>query len=347
METAESLLEGATTEKRTGDGEKREREKRDPRETSVLLFPGQGSQLVGMGKALVAATSVGELYERASELVRWDVLGLCVGGPESELRRTSRCQVALYVTSLAAVQQLSSVEPWAVSGCVATAGLSVGEYAALTLAGSLGFEAGVGLVAARGRLMEAASEAVPSGLMSVALTAASSLKAALEAAREYARSTGVSDPYCGVSTHLSTQIKVVGGHEEALEFLEKYGKKEYGLGGLKRLRVSGAFHTSLMGAASDEFGEELRGVRFSPPKIRVHANLDGKPFPRDEKGIRQRLRKSLYRPVYWEQSMKNLFDRDSTTAFPHVFQVGPGSQLISILSRINAKAAQNAQAVKC
>lgn len=152
--------------------------------------------------------------------------------------------------------------------------------------------------------------------MSVALSVHSDLPLALRTASEYAASQGVDGAVAAVATFLFTQFRVVGAHEAALEFLEKYGKREFKLGGLRRLPVSGAFHTRIMEDAAREFRsraapwpttygrtkqggcrEHLKQVKFGPPAVRVHSNLDGRAFPGEAKEIRRRLFKSLCLPV--------------------------------------------------
>nr|XP_042913651.1 probable malonyl-CoA-acyl carrier protein transacylase, mitochondrial [Parasteatoda tepidariorum] len=114
----------------------------NPRETSVLLFPGQGSQFVGMGKSLLSYPNVKDMFECASEILRYNLLDLCINGPQDMLNMTVHSQVAVVVTSLAAVEKLRAESPKAIENCAATAGFSVGEYSALVFSGALEFEHG-------------------------------------------------------------------------------------------------------------------------------------------------------------------------------------------------------------
>lgn len=114
----------------------------DPKSTSVVLFPGQGSQFVGMGRELLQYPNVREMFQRASEILRYNLESLCFEGPKAELNRTVHCQAAVMVTSLAAVERLRALQPWAIENCVATAGFSVGEYAALVFSQAISFEDG-------------------------------------------------------------------------------------------------------------------------------------------------------------------------------------------------------------
>jgi [acyl-carrier-protein] S-malonyltransferase len=109
---------------------------------SIIVFPGQGSQYVGMAKKVMAVPKVQQMFELASEVWRTNLLKLCVEGPKTELDRTSYCQPAVFVASMAAVEMLKTSNPQALQDCYATAGFSVGEYSSLVLAGALTFEDG-------------------------------------------------------------------------------------------------------------------------------------------------------------------------------------------------------------
>ena len=109
---------------------------------SIILFPGQGSQFVGMGKKLLNVPKVDRMFELANHVFKTDILSLCLNGPKSELDKTGNCQPAVFVTSLAAVEYLKESNPHVVADCYATAGFSIGEYCSLVLAGSISFEDG-------------------------------------------------------------------------------------------------------------------------------------------------------------------------------------------------------------
>lgn len=109
---------------------------------SIIVFPGQGSQFVGMAQKLLQVPKVNRMFELASHVFKTDLLSLCLNGPKSELDKTVNCQPAVFVTSLAAVEYLKETNQQAVADCYATAGFSIGEYAALVLAGSLTYEDG-------------------------------------------------------------------------------------------------------------------------------------------------------------------------------------------------------------
>jgi len=122
------------------------RPKVDPQETSILMFPGQGTQFVGMGKGLLMFPQVVDMFEMASDILKYDLLKLCLEGPKSKLDQTMYSQPAILVCSLGAVEKLKEEQPSAIENCMAAAGYSVGEFAALTFAGCFTFEQGEYLI---------------------------------------------------------------------------------------------------------------------------------------------------------------------------------------------------------
>src|SRR5262249_37739722 len=134
----------------------------------AFLFPGQGAQSVGMAKALCESLPAAkQLFDQAVEILGYDLLNICANGPAERLDATEISQPAIYVASLAALESLKEKVPDAVSQCAATAGLSLGEYSALAFAGTLSFADGLKVVQIRGKAMQAASDATPSGMVSV------------------------------------------------------------------------------------------------------------------------------------------------------------------------------------
>lgn len=118
------------------------KDQKDPRDASIILFPGQGSQFVGMGKDLLKFPMAKDLFDLANYILGYDVLKLCLEGPKEKLDQTKYCQPAVMVTSLAAIERLKEERPKAIDSCVATAGFSLGEITALVFAGALEFEKG-------------------------------------------------------------------------------------------------------------------------------------------------------------------------------------------------------------
>src|SRR6476469_2608885 len=134
----------------------------------AVLFPGQGDQTVGMGRVLVDSTPhAKEIFDRAAQILGYDLLGICLNGPAEKLDSTVHSQPALFVTSMAALEWLKANRPDVYNSCQAAAGLSLGEYTALVFAGVMSFEDGLRVVQERGRAMQDASDAVPSGMVSI------------------------------------------------------------------------------------------------------------------------------------------------------------------------------------
>lgn len=325
----------------------------DPANTSILLFPGQGSQFVGMGKKLLAYPGVEDMYNKASEILGYDLLRMCISGPEEKLNKTIYCQPAVVVTSLAAVERLKEEYPTAIENCVGVAGFSVGEFTAFVHSGMISFEDAIMLIKHRAVAMQTASEVVPSGMLTVFCDHNTRLRTAMVAAREYCRDRiGIEDPVCQVANYLCTDVKVVAGHEEALDFLQKYGK-EWGITRTKRLPVSGAFHTELMYAGKKfwKFWDVLEKVTLNKAKYTIHSNLDGKPYRMEDeeklKGMKHVIKKQMMRPVAWEQIMHILFSRKQGTNFPQTFEVGPGRQLGFLLQKTNLRAFGSYKNIEC
>lgn len=136
----------------------------------AFLFPGQGAQHVGMGVKIAEAYPAAKaLFDQASEILGYNLLGLCANGPEEKLNATNISQPALYVSSLASLELVKDRQPELLEQCQIAAGLSLGEYTALAFAGALSFEDGLRVVKARGEAMQAAAEATPSGMVSILL----------------------------------------------------------------------------------------------------------------------------------------------------------------------------------
>jgi [acyl-carrier-protein] S-malonyltransferase len=299
---------------------------------TVFLFPGQGAQKVGMAaelcKALPAAAS---LFARASAVLGYDLLEVCTNGPAEKLNATDVSQPAIFVSSLAALEQLRATEPDAEAGVFATAGLSLGEYTALAFAGALGFEDGVKLVQARGRAMQAAAEATPSGMASVLGLEVPDVESLVSEARG-ADTLEVANLLCPGNT-------VVSGARAAIDrFLALCEAK----GGLRtvRLAVAGAFHTQIMRPADEKLAEALAGVPLSAPRVPVWSNVDAKPHT-DPAEIRGLLVKQVLAPVRWEDTMRALLAEGAE----RFYELGPERVLAGLLKRVLRKAdVRNVQA---
>ena len=216
-----------------------------------FLFPGQGAQTVGMGKeACEALPAAKELFDRANEILGYDLSEICFNGPSEKLSSTEHAQPALFVSSMASLEKLKAESPDVVASATVTAGLSLGEYSALCFAGVMSFEDGVRVVRARGQAMQAAANANPSGMVAILGMEADKLESLCDEAR--------GDDVLQIANLLCPGNIVCSGDTSACERL---GSLAEAAGAMKviPLAVAGAFHTSLMQSAV----ERLAGVPVS------------------------------------------------------------------------------------
>ena len=287
---------------------------------SALMFPGQGSQYVGMGKALCAEfPAARRWFDLASEILEIDLTGICFEGPEEELKKTLNTQPALYVKSWAAYDLAKDALPadW-------VAGHSLGEYSALAAAGSLSFEDGLRAVRKRGELMWESGVKRP-GTMAAILGLS---VADVEALCEEASGDGVVQP---ANLNCPGQIVVSGevaGVERAVELAPERGAKK-----AVRLPVSGAFHSALMEDAQAELAGFLDGIEIRDARIPVVANVSARPVS-DAPTIRRNLVDQMTSPVRWEESMRFLLDA-GVVGF---YEVGAGKVLRGLLRSIDRSA---------
>ncbi|EDS30220.1 malonyl CoA-acyl carrier protein transacylase [Culex quinquefasciatus] len=311
----------------------------DLRETSIILFPGQGAQYVGMAKRLLKYPGARDIFQLANEVLGYDLLKLCLDGPRERLDQTRHCQPAVMVSSLAALEQLKEERPNAIENCFATAGFSLGEISALVFAGALPFDKALRLVQIRAEAMQLASEQHTSGMATVLYGA--DARGGLQGCPGL---RGVESPECRIANYLYPSCKVIAGSEDALKFLEANGKK-YGIKRIKRLPVSGAFHTELMASAVEPFAKALKKITIEDPIIGVYSNVDGKRY-RNAGHILGQLPKQITRPVKWEQTLHNLYERKAGENFPRTFECGPGQGLKTILKQVNGKAWDSAFSIE-
>ncbi|KAK6627454.1 hypothetical protein RUM44_009931 [Polyplax serrata] len=308
----------------------------EPQQCSIIMFPGQGNQFVGMSKNLINYPVVKDMFGAASSILGYNLLKLCSEGPEEKLNKTEFCQPAMLVCSLAALEKLKDEKPWAINNCVGTCGFSLGELAALVFAGCITFEKAISLVKLRAEAMQLCCQMTPGGMMTVLYGPGSELSKALIDANDHCKTKGIRNAHCSIATYLFPGCKVIAGHVDALNFLIENGHK-YRLRKLSKLPVSGAFHTNLMKEASIPFENVIEKLDIKEPIIKVYSNVNGKPY-KNTKDIRKKLPKQIYLPVKWEQTMQNIYERPQGTGFPFTYECGPGKSLSVVLKKINVKA---------
>jgi len=291
---------------------------------TAFLFPGQGAQEVGMGQALVEKSSAAKsLFERAEQVLGYDLLDVCVNGPADHLDKTDESQPAIFTTSLAALEVLREESPELVENCQAAAGLSLGEYTALTFAGVFSFEDGLALVKKRGEAMQEAAEATQGGMVCVLGLERDKVVEICDQARD--------NETLEIANYLGPGNIVVSGNIDACERAAEIAPK---LGAMKAvpLAVAGAFHTKLVQPADEKLAEALANTEMKQPRIPVISNVDVKPHT-DAEEIRAILVKQILGSVYWEDTMQ-FFLGDG---FDQFYEIGPGRVLRGLLRRINRK----------
>jgi [acyl-carrier-protein] S-malonyltransferase len=291
----------------------------------AFLFPGQGAQTVGMGRTVCEQVPAARaLFDRAAEVLGYDLYKLCTEGPAAELDSTVYSQPALFVAGLAALEQLKQNSPALVDRCTATAGLSLGEYTALVFAGVMDFETGLRVVQERGRAMQDAAEANHGGMVSVLGLEREQVEKLCDEAR--------GDGTLGVANLLCPGNIVVSGNTTACERIAELATTA---GAMKviPLAVAGAFHTALMQPAVERLRMALADVPMRRPRIPVVSNVDARPHD-DPDEIRELLIQQVCSQVRWEDSMRYLLDEQGIMQF---YELGPGRVLCGLLKRIARK----------
>ena len=287
------------------------------------MFPGQGSQEPGMGKALAETfPEAAALFERSSAILGGQFLDTLFSAEAEDLRQTRVAQPAVFLVSMAATEALRSLGA-SPSGA---AGHSLGEYSALVASGVLGFEDGLRIVQERGRLMSECAERSKGTMAAILGMALEELEALVA---ETARTCSVE-----IANINSADQVVVSGEEASVEefsaiALAKGAKKAV------RLKVSGAFHSVLMSPVCDELARLFEQYRFSPPRVPFVSNVTGD-FVREPNEIKRLLAEQVRRPVLWHASMNRFID----SGFSLFAEVGPGRVLRGLMRRINSSGAR-------
>lgn len=290
---------------------------------TYILCPGQGAQVVGMGKDFFEKSPAArEVFERANAIVGFDIASLCFNGPEERLNQTDVSQPAIYVTSIAAFAAARSagiVDPEVVT---AYAGLSLGEYTALHLGGAFDFETGLKLVAARGRYMQEAAVATPSGMVAI-------MGADEAAVTKLCEENSAAECLVPANFNAPGQI-VVSGATAACERFANAASAA----GFKAipLKVAGAFHSPLMQSGADRMRAELDRASIKMPVKTVYSNVTARPHT-DVESIKRLLVDQIVKPVRWEQTMQTLVAAGEA----RYVELAPGRVLTGLLKKINRR----------
>lgn len=292
---------------------------------TAFLFPGQGAQNVGMGADIAQAyPQCASLFDKANDIVGYDLKKICFQGPEEQLNSTDVSQPAIFVMSVAMLELIQHNPGAEQIKPDVTAGLSLGEYTALYAAGAVSFEEGLMLVQKRGQAMQAAADATNGGMVSVLGLDAENVEqlCSMASQGQLLRPANFNCP---------GQI-VISGESEACDRAVELAE-EFGAITAVKLKVAGAFHTDMMSSAAQALTEALDTCQINvPDETKVIANVDVQYYT-DSRQIRQGLVNQLVQPILWQKCMEKLLDE----GVEKYYEIGPGRVLTGLMKRINRK----------
>ena len=286
---------------------------------TALLFAGQGAQAVGMGKDLAETfPSARNWFDRANATLGYDLAGICFNGPEAELTKTENAQPGIFLVSWVCFELLKEKVPDL--KFEAAAGLSLGEFTALTAAGAMSFEDGLRVVRQRGKFMQEACDATRGGMAAI-------IGLDETPTREVCAEAGVTlaNLNCPGQIVISGEVE---GIAKAVELAKARGAKR-----AIPLPVAGAYHSPLMAGAQPKLRAELAKINVASPAVPVVSNVHALPHGTPSH-LRERLVEQVTSPVLWEQSMRTLL----TQGFTRFIELGPGTALSGFMKRIDKHA---------
>lgn len=290
---------------------------------TAFLFPGQGAQVVGMGKDVAQTWPVADdIFQKANEIVGYDLTEVCFEGPAEKLNSTTISQPGIFVTSAAILEVLKSES--LIGTPDITAGLSLGEYTALYAAGIISFADALVLVQKRGQAMQAAADASKGSMVSIiGLDEDKIAQLCSKAAQgELLKAANFNCPGQIVITG------TVSACQRAAEMAEEFGAMKAII-----LEVAGAFHSEMMNPAAQALAEAIKQANIAEiGNVNVIANINAEYYS-DSAQISQGLIKQLTQPILWQKSMERLLD-DGVEQF---YEIGPGRVLTGLMRRINRK----------